>query len=248
MPSPNGIRAVLFDLDGTLRHNQPTFYQAFFEFAKQLGLPDSPVNRKCAIRWLHHYWAQSPECLADLQAYGGLTPQFWTNHARLNLIAFGCEPKQAETLASEMQRLLTDVYQPEDVTLPDVLNVLRELKGAGFTLGVVSNRSNPYHEQLTSLGLLPYFDLVLAAGEVNSWKPEPGIFLRALERLAIRPEQTLYIGDNYYADVIGARSAGLLPVLLDPDHIFPEADCPVIETMGELWDVLANQHPQPHRN
>jgi FMN phosphatase YigB (HAD superfamily) len=42
------------------------------------------------------------------------------------------------------------------------------------------------------------------------------------------PEQTLYIGDNYFADVVGARRAGLRPVLYDPKGLFHEPGCPVI--------------------
>ena len=71
-------------------------------------------------------------------------------------------------------------------------------------------------------------------GWVSAWKPDPGLFAHALERLEIAPEQAIYVGDNYYADVIGARRAGLGPVLYDPDQVFPDADCPVIRSIGEL--------------
>ena len=87
--------------------------------------------------------------------------------------------------------------------------------------------------------LAGYFDFTLAAGEINAWKPEPEIFRHALNRCALKPEQAVYVGDNYYADIIGAQGAGLLPVLIDPDDLFPEATCAVIRTIGELPALLA---------
>jgi len=76
------------------------------------------------------------------------------------------------------------------------------------------------------------------AGEVGAEKPDPLIFTEALQRLDSRAAQALYVGDNYYADVVGAQRAGILPVLLDPEAIFPEADCPVINEIRDLQDWL----------
>jgi putative hydrolase of the HAD superfamily len=124
---------------------------------------------------------------------------------------------------------------------PDTLPTLQVLQEASFSLGIVSNRSAPFHDLVDALGLGPYFDFVLAAYEVDSWKPDVRIFQHALQRAGSRPECTLYVGDNYYADVVGARRAGLKPVLLDPDGIFPEAECPVIRSLGELKEASAEK-------
>jgi FMN phosphatase YigB (HAD superfamily) len=58
--------------------------------------------------------------------------------------------------------------------------------------------------------------------------------------LASSAEQTLYVGDNYFADVIGARRAGLQPVLYDPKGIFHDPGCPVITNFNDLQKVLKN--------
>jgi putative hydrolase of the HAD superfamily len=85
---------------------------------------------------------------------------------------------------------------------------------------------------------LGYLEFALTSGEVNSWKPDTKIFEHALQHLDLQPEDALYVGDNFYADVIGARRAGIHPVLIDPDGIFPEADCPVIAAIGDLRGFL----------
>jgi putative hydrolase of the HAD superfamily len=120
-----------------------------------------------------------------------------------------------------------------------VPETLRSLKQSGYRLAVVSNRSRAYDELLESLGLDTFFEFALAAGEHDAWKPEPHIFNLALERLGVSASETLYVGDNYYADVIGAQRASLRPVLIDPENIFPEADCTSIRSIGELPGLLA---------
>jgi FMN phosphatase YigB (HAD superfamily) len=56
--------------------------------------------------------------------------------------------------------------------------------------------------------------------------------------MGIEPGQAVYVGDNYFADVIGAQRAGMRAVLIDPEGLFPEADCPVIHKISELEFAL----------
>jgi len=239
--SPNGVSAVLFDLDGTLRHNLPSSNHTFFDYAAQLGAVDTPERRRMALRWVHYYWAQSAEMLRDQQIYAGLTDAFWSFYAYRTLISFACPEEQAQALGPLVHQRMEAEYEPVDHVSPDAWDTLAALRAAGFSLGVVSNRSRPYAEQMTTLGLAPFFQFALAAGEVNSWKPEPGIFLHAVELLGAQPNMTIYVGDNYYADILGAADAGLRPVLLDPEGLFPEATCPVISSLGELPGLLSTK-------
>ncbi len=240
MLSPNGIRAILFDLDGTLRHNQPSSNQVFWDFAGSLGVESSLERRWEAARWTHRYWASSPELNEDLQEYAGDQDLFWTNYAHRHLLVLRCESNSAEKLAPVIHQYMKELHKPVDYVPLDVPETLAALKRAGFLLGVLSNRSESCDAQLEQLGLYQYFSFSLVAGEVAAWKPDPQIFQQALLRSGTQPEQTLYVGDNYYADIIGARQAGLHPVLIDPERVFPEADCPTIRTLGELPVVLEN--------
>jgi HAD superfamily hydrolase (TIGR01549 family) len=237
--SPNGVAAILFDLDGTLRHSVPSFNQAFLDFAIELGATDSPHKRWQTTRWVHYYWAQSPELLGDMQVYGELNDAFWSFYSYRTLTQFGCPEMQAQDLAPQVRQRMQETYQPEDHVPQETRHALAALREAGFPLGVVSNRSRPYAEQMAAWGLEPFFQFALAAGELNSWKPDAGIFLHGVELLGSQPEQTIYVGDNYYADILGATNAGLRPVLLDPEGLFPEAECPVISALGGLPGLLS---------
>jgi HAD superfamily hydrolase (TIGR01549 family) len=237
--SPNGIRAVLFDLDGTLRNNRPSFHQATCDFAARLGVKVSAQSSRSGLRWLYYYWAQSPELLADLEQFDGYEDPFWQNHARLYLTALGCSIEQAKTLAGDLHHCMSEEYQYEDWVPPEVPEVLGELQRVGFKLAVASNRTEPFDHQLENLGMKEFFQFSLAAGQVNSWKPDIGIFEHALALLGTTPEQTLYVGDNYFSDVVGALNANLIPVLIDPDEIFPEATCTVVHNLVDLYGILS---------
>ena len=232
------IKGILFDLDGTLRHNSPTFNEVFFKASESFDLANNSGKRKSSQRWLHYYWAQSPELLADMDNFKGHDDLFWINHARLNLIAYGCSTLEADQLARPVYEYIRENYLPRDWVAPDVHETLLELKDRGYALAVLSNRRESCTLELADLELLDYFNFVLVAGEVNSWKPDTEIFMSGLERLGTTPKSTLYIGDNYYADVVGAEKAGLIPVLLDPEAVFPDVTCLVIDAIGDLLSLF----------
>jgi putative hydrolase of the HAD superfamily len=105
-------------------------------------------------------------------------------------------------------------------------------------MAVISNRDKPFHELLQKIGISGYFSYSLAAGEVNSYKPDPGVFKHALEQTGMSADESVYVGDNYFADIVGALRAGLKPVLYDPNIIFPEINCAAIRSFDELKSVI----------
>ncbi len=230
------IKAIFFDLDGTLRQSLPAGGEVFAEHAIQLGLRATEEDRLRALRWEHFYWANSADLIADKKAYPD-DKVFWNRYARRQLVALGASDAQAEQLAPLVNEYMFQSYKPKSVVPEDVLRLLPALKES-YLLGVISNREKPYQEEIETLGLAPFFELVLAGGEVSMWKPEPYIFVHACARLKIAPTEAVYVGDNYFADVVGARRAGLQPVLYDPRGIFPDPGCAKITSFDELTTIL----------
>lgn len=240
MIPPNGIKAIFFDLDGTLRHSIPSGGDVFTDYVATLGLPVNDEARLRAMRWEHLYWANSMDLRNDLLAHSAETDNFWIEYSRRRLVALGASPEWALEFAPNISRHMGEFYKPQSVVPEDVRRVLPQLKEAGYLLAVISNRDKPFHELLLEHGISEFFDFSLAAGEVSIWKPDPGLFEHALQRVKLSPADVAYVGDNYYADVVGSRGAGLTPVLYDPLGVFPDPDCATIKSFDELNSVLKN--------
>lgn len=232
------MKAVFFDFDGTLRHSVPLGSDVFDEYVSRQGLLISVEDRRRAGRWEHWYWAGSPALQDDLSVFGEEQEGFWRRYAFRRLVALGLSPALATELAPQVWKHMEDHYHPQDHVPEDAREVLPALREAGYLLAVISNRDLSYDEKLADLGLAPYFRFSVAAGEIQAWKPDPAIFEYALQKAGIAPSEAVYIGDNYYADVVGARSAGLHVILYDPRHLFPDPDCAVVRSFVEVPDAL----------
>ena len=231
------IRAIFYDLDGTLRMNNPKGWEAFSVFTTQLGMQFTSADILRAARWEHYYFAESPELHKDEATFADRSA-FYTNYSYRQLLVLGVEERRAAELAPGVQALMMEAYRPADVVPVDLLETLTVLRKRGYLLGVLSNRKESYSDYLAKLGLSEYFSLVIAAGEAGRYKPDPGVFEYLLEKAGVSAGESMYVGDNYYADVVGARAAGLLPVLLDMHGLFEEPGCPVIQTHSQLLSLL----------
>jgi HAD superfamily hydrolase (TIGR01662 family) len=238
MHSLSGIKAIFFDLDGTLRHSVPHGGDVFSDYAATLGLHINPEDRIRGVRWEHLYWASSVDLRDDLMAHSGETENFWIEYSRRRLIALGASPAWALANAPKVSVHMGAEYRPESIVPDEVRETLAQLKESGYIMAVLSNRDKPFVDVLESHRILEFFDFSAAGGEVNSYKPEPGLFEYALKRANITPQEAMYVGDNYFADVVGSRRAGLMPVLFDPDEIFPEVDCTTIRSFRELNSII----------
>ena len=118
---------------------------------------------------------------------------------------------------------------------PEVEEVLSSLQRQGYRLGVVSNWSWNLRERARQVGLDRFFEIIWASAYAGCNKPHPGIFAQALAQMGVPAERSLYVGDSYEHDVVGARNAQLEPVLLDRDGTTADPGCAVIR---DLWGVL----------
>jgi putative hydrolase of the HAD superfamily len=229
------IRAILFDLDGTLRFSRPSGLEAFLHFSAELGLTLCAEAQRNVERWTHAYWAGKhsgyAKAMPDPEA-------FWLDYTRGMLTAAGVEDV-ALVYTPAIVRAFSERYHSEPYIPAEAHTVLCALRENRYTLGLVSNREGDLASLAIELGLGDYFHFTLSGGQANSWKPDARIFLLACEMAHAAPDECLYVGDNYYADVLGAQVAGLIPVLLDPRRVFPEAECARIVSLTEMLSVVA---------
>ena len=132
---------------------------------------------------------------------------------------------------------IADVYhelRAERVTLfPGALSALRELRGRGIGLGLVTNGSSDgQRAKIDRFGLERRVDVICIESEQEAGKPDPRIFRAALAALDAEPYETWMVGDNLYRDVAGAQALGIAGIWYDwegrglpanakvrPDHI-----------------------------
>jgi HAD superfamily hydrolase (TIGR01509 family) len=121
----------------------------------------------------------------------------------------------------------------EDV-LPGAEPSLERFRAAGLRLAAVSNSNGTLRRLFDRLRLTPFFEVILDSQVEGVEKPDPRIFRLALERLGVAPGSALHVGDFYSVDVVGARAAGVRPVLVDEAWLYPDADCPRVDSLAAL--------------
>ena len=230
-------KAVFFDLDGTLHLNIAVYVQRFLDACTTRGLQPPGRALQRLMRYEHSYWVDRPRVERD-RARFGKGAAFWEHFAAMQLRTLGLGDAVATHAAAIAGGVANDGALYTSSVPDDVRPTLQALRDRGYKVALVSNRLEPLGAVVAELEMQQLFDFTLAAGEVYSWKPEPGIMHAALRRVQSAPHAAVYVGDNYYADVAGARSAGLLPVLIDRHDVFASTDCLRIVEMRELLAML----------
>lgn len=224
-------KAILFDLDGTLLLDKHSAVEQFLFYCGRLGHHLNGTTAARLERWQLEYWSHHDELEARMNLEG--REQFWLNY-NVHQLQFLGVPGPLADYAVRIDTWFREEYVWEPVVPDDVRPTLAGLRRDGAVLGLVSNRSTPLAAVAQEHGLADLFDFTLSAGEAGAWKPKPDIFHKALALAGAEAGSAIYIGDNYYADVVGARGAGLTGILIDRRGIFPDADCRVIRSIGEL--------------
>lgn len=233
------IKAFFFDLDGTLRLPDPSPIDAFFQLARTMGMEVSSEKVRQVKLWAFEFWGNDRKIKTDINQLG--IQQFWINYSKLLLqqvTPTAYTPKRAQQVTEWFQTK----YSPVDHLEPTAYQTLTSLREQGYIIGLISNRTEPLYEATTALGITDLFDFSLAAGEIGVWKPNPNIFWHALSFFPqLSAQDCVYVGDNYFADAVGAKAAGMLPVVFDPEQIYERHHCLQIQTLSELAHLAVDE-------
>jgi putative hydrolase of the HAD superfamily len=199
-PFFSGIRAVTFDVGGTLIEPWPSVGGVYAEIAARHGVA---VAAEALDQQFAQAWAARKNFHYALSDWSDLVQQTFSG--------------LAQTPVSE--KLFDALYRHFATAAPwrifdDVAPCLRELKRRGLKLGLISNWDDRLRPLLRELQLDHYFDCIVISAEAGSQKPDPKIFQAAATQLGLPPEALLHVGDSASEDVAGARAAGLQTLLL----------------------------------
>ena len=121
----------------------------------------------------------------------------------------------------------------------DVPIILTYLAKKKTPLGIISNWTKSVEKILESLHIKDNFNFLCSSSELKYAKPDPRIFNCIPPRIKRGYKKIYYVGDDYELDVMPACQAGLIPILLDRNKIYPaKIDCLKITSLIDLKHIV----------
>jgi putative hydrolase of the HAD superfamily len=108
----------------------------------------------------------------------------------------------------------------------------------GFRIAIISNADGKIEKILSRCGIADCFESITDSGLVGFEKPRPEIFYAALKTLNARADESLYVGDVYSVDYVGATRAGMQAVLFDVAGAYRDRKEPRVESLAQLENWL----------
>jgi putative hydrolase of the HAD superfamily len=124
-----------------------------------------------------------------------------------------------------------------DKILPKTLEQLQQI-GERYALAVISNADGKIEDVLSRCGIAHCFRTITDSGLVGVEKPHPEIFGQAMKSMNATPEESLYVGDVYSVDYLGATGAGMQAILMDVPGAYRNKGVPRVESLEELRAAL----------
>ncbi len=214
------IKAVLFDLDGTLLDTHPLIVRCFAETLEAL-VGVTGAEERC------HRLLGRPlqEMFATV-----LAERTVVQHRSLDQLIFDYRARMKSLDAGVLP-------------FPGVVDALEVLRGLGLRMAVVTTKHAVLAERhLAISGLSYFFEVVVCGDHCATYKPDPAPFFLALRRLDLDARQAVVVGDSP-ADILGARAAGMMAYgagwgTLDRDELTRCGAERVLESVDQLGSLM----------
>ncbi len=159
---------------------------------------------------------------------GGVDHGFWWTFHTYLLQLLGEDTGIREQLVESTQNSAN-----WDQILPGTRDALERIAGK-FRIAVISNADGGIERVLSRCGIADCFETITDSGIVGVEKPRAEIFEAALNQMKARADESLYVGDVYSVDYVGARNAGMQAVLLDVSGAYHDCEFPCVESLAQL--------------
>lgn len=232
-----GIKAVLFDLDETLIDDFPGLERCHRAVAKRL---QSYLQRR-AVGVNEEELFQLITKLDDKMNFERkyIRNDWWP----MLVEKMGLKIELPPALLEELTRIYWKTFAENSRPYPDAEPTLEYLRSKGYRLGMVTDTDGTKgikEMRLKQLNFINKFDVIIISGEdTPKTKPDPGPFLLAAERLGVRPEECVFVGDKPFTDIVGGKAAGMKTILVKRrDWGVPERADFTVSSLAELRKLL----------
>jgi putative hydrolase of the HAD superfamily len=230
---PDRPKAVLLDVGGVFF--VPAHDRILGAFDRAGCAPDAAILDRAHYAGAHTFPARNDD-------------REWADRWQVYLDEFIATCGIAEDLREDVHAHLDSEFADAALwvrELPGCRDGLRDLSATGVRLGIVSNADGLIGQRLAAAELVQVgpgigvdVDCVIDSGAVGVAKPDPRIFELALDAMSIEAQDTWYVGDMPGIDVVGARAAGLFPIVMDPYEFHLDADYARVASLSELASVI----------
>jgi putative hydrolase of the HAD superfamily len=228
------IKAVFLDWFTTLSRFEPAREKLYCMAFAELGIsvPEEKAARGVLLGDEYLYTENMKTPLVKLPAE--VREEMYLCFSKM--IVAEAKMEVAPHLHKEVREKIKKTFAAATYVLyEDVIPTVRSLKEKGYILGLVTNLREDINIYIRRLGLEPYLQFAVTSEQIGFPKPDPRIFRAALEKAGVEAKEAVFVGDQYLIDVVGARSAGIQPILIDRCDLYPDVtDCPRIRTLPEV--------------
>jgi putative hydrolase of the HAD superfamily len=228
------IDIVFLDAGETILHPHPSFPELFSMTLREHDIEVAPELVAPILFGMLRNWSETAS-EADVEN-ASLTPEgsrkFWTYVYRKCLTTLGVSQDLSDELYAVFSSSST--YRLFDDALP----AIRELKDAGYRVGLISNFEEWLEEMLVELEVGDMFDVRVISGLVGVEKPDPRIYELGLEEARVPAHAAVHVGDSIMLDVEPAAATGMQAILLDRAGRHADFEGHVIGSLGELHGII----------
>lgn len=220
-------RCIFFDMSDTLMIPFPFRGEIYADIAYMFGYNlDPDLIEKNYIKQYDDW--EKEKLFSDYSIF--LPPEkrdklFQRLHTNI-LLKAGVPPRKREVAEKIADTIYLEMRSNPNNwrTYPFVEEFLASLVKKQKYLAIVDNWDKHLHTFVEQSPIGKYISLVVSGGEIQRRKPDPAVFNLALERSGYKKHEVVYIGNRYIDDVMGARNAGIVPIIFDPARKYINED------------------------
>ena len=224
------VKVIFFDVGNTLLF--PNRERIHAPLVKRGFVPDGEHLRDLECRTKNQFDAMMTGTIAKT---GSADHGFWWMFYSRLLSEIGLQ-NDADAIRDQLVASIQNSGNWDRIR-PGTAEQLQQI-GERYQIAVISNADGKIEDVLRRCGIAHCFRTITDSGLVGYEKPHPEIFRQALQSMNAAPEESLYVGDVYSVDYLGATGAGLQAVLMDVPGAYRDQGVPRVESLQELQTAL----------